>query len=58
MNYFGHQMGYEKIIINKQTYFVLINKVKGSPDQGKIEFGMIQKKSENNVVTFSTEITK
>lgn len=35
-----------------------MNKVKGSADQGKIEFGVVQRKQEEGMVSFALEITK
>lgn len=40
--------------MNKQNYFCLINKQKNSPDQGKVEFGFIQKSSQTVEITKST----
>ncbi|KAM3141471.1 hypothetical protein pb186bvf_006335 [Paramecium bursaria] len=40
------------------NYFCIINKTRGSPDQGKIEFGQIIKKQEKDQTSFVIEITK
>lgn len=52
-----HQMEYIVYYI-LQNYFAIVNKLKGSPDQGKIEFGCIQKKTDNQAISYNVEITK